>query len=133
MNKKYKYYIDCEIGKWWDVVKQLSNISDTQKKINDNQNKLNIELSNQVAELKKDKLDKVLSDSYNTWFNSVAQDFYLFKEKMERSPQTVIANCKICKHPTVHLMGADNKTRCLNCGTIWQTTKKEVTEVKVVK
>jgi ribosomal protein S27E len=109
MNKKVKAYVDNQ------YLMFLSKI--------DAQNKIINELTSKLYDV--GRSDYLLHPIWKALH--IFQDF---KNKVESS-HTIVKECKKCGHPTVHLVGnAPLLTRCLNCGTVWETTTKTVTEVK---
>lgn len=100
----------------------------------DAQNKLIDELIKKVNEKSSQSwVDGVWND-----LNTLKNKFYDFKNKIENSPKTAIVNCKKCGHATIHLVEINNyqgltMTICLTCGLIWETTTKNITEVKEIK
>jgi DNA-directed RNA polymerase subunit M/transcription elongation factor TFIIS len=95
-------------------------------------------LSIEIDELTK-KVNEKAYLAYVTSIHKCVDELYrMFADKFPTSPKTAIINCKKCNHATIHLInistdGKPTMTTCLNCGTAWQTTTKNVTEVKAVK
>jgi len=96
------------------------------------------EVNDKVNELTKEVHTKAES-SYVTSIHKCVDELYkMFADKFPTSPKTVIANCKKCGHATIHLIkitcnDRPSMTTCLNCGSIWETTTKNVTEIKEIK
>jgi hypothetical protein len=108
MNKKDKAYVDNQYLMALNKIVAQTGIINTQNKtINDLQDNLRLET------------------------NFLNGEIRILEDKIYSLPTTTVKDCKKCGHPTVHLIGtAPLLTRCLNCGTVWETTTKTVTEVK---
>jgi hypothetical protein len=88
-----------------------------------------------------DKLFGLLNGKVNTqnWVNenqliwNAFKDLYNFKEQIEKNLKFAVGFCKTCKHDTWQQIVSPKETYCFICGTTWETTTKQVTEVKPLK
>ncbi len=87
--------------------------------------------TNLIQNLQKELGKKANECRVNDW----VAFFNAFKNKVEAYPKISITPCKKCGHETLHKVTTYNpfESTCLNCGTVWLTTSKLVTEVKESK
>jgi DNA-directed RNA polymerase subunit M/transcription elongation factor TFIIS len=130
MNKKDREYIKNFDG----INKRIDSVLKLIDKLTD---VINLQV-NDINRLQKEKVDNhIYNNQIETLFRT-AIEFYSFRDKLSTPAKTAIINCKKCNHATIHLInisegGKPTMTTCLNCGGVWSTITKQVTEVKEIK